>query len=155
MMWIVGIGIFLLLLFSFPRQTGVFLLVVILFSAGLFGWLFYKDHKRIEEHRREKFSILISAEFNTKSCTVDFPISISITNTYSRTLQKVSFELAGYREGYSSPIYRSLTYKSDRIIRPGETYVACWAVPNLEYGAQKHPPEGLIWRPSYSHGDFN
>jgi len=43
MAWVVGIGIGLLLLFAFPKQMGVVILLVVLGAGGLFGYLYLED----------------------------------------------------------------------------------------------------------------
>ena len=75
-------------------------------------------------------------------------------NGYTQTIQSLTFSLAGYREGYSSPVYEGLSYRSDRIVAPGETYTACWTQPGLRYGAQETPAGSLTWRATYSYAAF-
>jgi hypothetical protein len=154
MVWVVGIGIGLLLLFAFPRQMGAVILFLVVGAGVLFGFIYNAEQQRAEEHRKKIESITISAAYDP-GCEAAFPILISIRNGYTQTIQTLTFELGGYREGYSSPVYRGLSYKSDRIITPGQTYTACWTQPGLDYGAQEAPAASLTWRASYSYATFS
>lgn len=154
MAWIVGIGIALFLLFVFPKQMGIVILVVIGGAAALFGYLYLEDQRRAEEYRERKESITLEASYDLTKCSTEFPLLVEIRNGYTDTLQSLTFEINGYREGYSSPVYRGYSYKSDRIIAPGETYVACWTQPGLDYGARATPPQSLNWRATYSYASF-
>jgi hypothetical protein len=154
MVWVVGIGIALFLLFTFPKQMGVVILLLVVGACLLFGGLYIAEQQRDAEYRKREESITLSASFDVVRCSTEFPIFISIRNGYTETIQALTFDLEGYREGFSSPIYRGVAYKSDRIIAPGETHTACWTQPPLDYGAQEIPPAGLIWRASYSYATF-
>lgn len=154
MAWVVGIGIALFLLFTFPKQMGAVILLLVVAGAGVGGWLYIQDQQLAEERRQREESITLSAAYDIAGCSAEFPILISIRNGYTQTIESLTFELGGYREGYSSPVYEGSSYKSDRIIAPGETYTACWTQPSLDYGAQETPPAGLTWRASYSYATF-
>lgn len=142
MVWVFGIGIGLLLLFTFPRQ----MLALVLVLAAAAGGLLWFEHRKGEENRRRIASISLSASFDVGRCSTEFPILVGVRNGYTETLQSLTFSLVGYREGFSSPVYSARSVRSDRIIRPGETYDACWQVPQLDYGARPAPPETLRWR---------
>lgn len=152
--WIVGIGIGLLLLFSYPKQIGALILLVVLGAVGLFMAIQNAEQRRAEEHRKKVASIGLTATFDPVRCAAEFPILIGFRNGYTQTIQSLNFDLAGYREGFSSPVYVGRYLRSDRIIRPGETYEICWSVPSLEYGAQAEPPQDLNWRVTYSYAAF-
>lgn len=154
MAWVVGIGIGLLLLFAFPKQMGALILLIVMAGAGLFGFIYLQDQRRAEEYRKQEESITLSAAYGAGGCSAEYPILITIRNGYTQTLESLSFKLGGYHEGYSSPVYQGLSYTSDRIMAPGDTYTACWTKPSLRYGAQEVPPEGLTWRASYSYANF-
>lgn len=154
MAWIVGIGVGLFLLFAFPRQMGVVILFLVLAAAGIAGWIYLHDQQQAEERRQREESITLSAAYGAGGCAGEFPILINIRNNYTQTIESLTFELGGYREGYSSPVYEGSSYTSDRIIAPGQTYTACWTQPPLDYGAQEVPPAGLTWRASYSYANF-
>ena len=154
MVWVVGIGIGLLLLFAFPKQMGAVILFLVLAGAGLFGFITLQEQQRAEEYRKKVESIGLSASFDMVRCSAEFPILIGIRNGYTETIQSLNFELGGYREGFSSPVYLGRSLQSDRIIRPGETYEVCWSVPSLDYGATAGPPQALNWRATYSYAAF-
>ncbi len=152
--WVFGTGIGLLLLFAFPKQMGAVILLILLAGVGLLSFLHLQDQQRAEEHRKREESITLSAAYGAGGCSEEYPILITIRNGYTQTIKSLTFELGGYREGYSSPVYQGLSYTSDRIMAPGDTYAACWTQPSIHYGAQEAPPEGLTWRASYSYAAF-
>lgn len=154
MAWVIGIGIGLFLLVAFPKQMGAVILFLVLAGAGLFGFITLQEQQRAEEYRKREESISLSATYDAAGCSAEYPILITIRNNYTQTIESLTFELGAYREGYSSPVYQGLSYKSDRIMAPGDTYTACWTQPGLYYGAQETPPEGLTWRASYSYANF-
>lgn len=154
MAWVVGIGIGLFLLVAFPKQMGAVILFLVLAGAGLFGFITLQEQQRAEERRKKEESIGLSASFDMVRCSAEFPILIGIRNGYTETIQSLNFELGGYREGFSSPVYIGRSQRSDRIIAPGETYEGCWSVPSLDYGAQAGPPQAMNWRASYSYATF-
>ncbi len=139
MAWVFGIGIGLFLLFAFPKQMGVLILLLVVGAAGLFGFDYLQQQKRAEEYRKREESITLSAAYDMGRCSAEFPIFVEIRNGYTETIESLTFELGGYREGHSSTIYKGLSYTSDRILAPGETYTACWTQPSLDYGAQETP----------------
>lgn len=154
MVWIVGIGLGLFLLFAFPKQMGAVILLLVLGAAGLFFAIQNAEQRRADEQRKKVEAIGLTATFDSTRCSAEFPILIGIRNGYTQTIQSLNFELAGYREGFSSPVYLGRSLRSDRIIRPGETYEACWSVPSLDYGATAGPPQAMNWRASYSYAAF-
>jgi hypothetical protein len=154
MVWVVGIGFGLLLLFAFPKQMGAVILLLVLGVGGLFGYIYLENQRQTEERRKKEESISLSAAFDITGCSTEFPILVTIRNGYTETIQTLTFELGGFREGYSSPVYQGLSYRSDRIIAPGDAYTACWTLPSLHYGAQEAPPDSLNWRASYSYATF-
>jgi hypothetical protein len=154
MVWIVGIGLGLVLLFVFPKQMGALLLLLVFGGLGLFAFIYSADQRRADEDRRRRETIFLSAEFNVARCTAEFPILVTIRNGYTQTIRTLNFNLFGFREGFSTPVYRGSSYSSDRIIRPGGSYEACWSLPYLQSGAQNVQPAGLLWRASYSYATF-
>ncbi len=121
MVWVVGIGLGLLLLFAFPKQMGALIVLLVLAGAGLFGFLYLQDQQRAEEYRKREESITLSATYDAAGCSAEYPILITIRNNYTQTIESLTFELGGYREGYSSPVYQGHSYESDRIMAPGDT----------------------------------
>lgn len=146
MAWVIGIGVVLFLLFAFPKQMGAVLLLLLAVGGGVLGWIFYSDSQRLEEYKRIKESVSMSATFDAVRCSTEFPIIIKINNRHTETLISVSFGISGFREGYSAPVYKASYLTSDRIISPGQSYETCWAVPSLVYGAAAAQPETLNWK---------
>lgn len=151
MLWILGIGVGLALLFAFPKQM-FSLICLIAVGAGL---LFYVEHQKTETRKQRQASVVMSPTFDLGRCSSEFPILIAFKNGSSENLLSVNFELSGYQDGFSTPIYKTgPSYSSDRILAPGQSYEACWSVPSLTYGQRSMPPENLSWRATYSYASF-
>ena len=154
MVWVIGVGLGLFLFFSFPEQMLALMLLIVIGVAIFFGFVYVAD-QRIAKERREKVkSISISASFDTARCSIETPILIQVQNGYTKTIQDLTFDLGGYREGHSSAVYFGSFLRSDRIILPGQSYESCWPVPALDHGARARPPHVLDWRASYSYATF-
>jgi hypothetical protein len=154
MEWVVGIGIALFLFISFPRPMIIITGLVILIGGAGFGWMVMEDNRRIEEARQLRESVVLSASFDPVRCSPEFPIIVRFENKNPETLLAVSFDLAGFPEGYSEPVYRSFSAKSDRIIPPYESYEACWSVPGVYGISNPPPPESMTWRATVSYPTF-
>ena len=159
MTWVVGIGIGLFLLFKFPKPMTILLSVVILGASTFFGVSVYLEKQHDWKREEEKRSILLLASFDSGRCGTEAPILIRFENIGTKTILSVSFELRGYRTGFSSPVYGrsivgALGYESDKILSTGESYESCWKVPPLDDAAREVPPFSVEWRATYSYGDF-
>lgn len=146
MAWIMGIGIGLFLLFSFPRQMGLLLLVVV--GAGVALYLFVSESERrgAASRARELGTVDATARGDAAVCAdPNYPVVVSFVNrSPDRTLNAISFDLKAYKPGYSDAVLSSYSLRSDRILRPGEGYLACWSKP---YGTipAGYSPQTLSW----------
>ena len=147
MVWVIGIGLALFLVFALPRQmlaaTGMLVMAV----GGLFAWLEYTDYRQT----RDRDSVVLVATFEPESCAPDYPIRVKISNTDARTLLAVSFSLAGSVKDQNAPAYEGRSLASDRVIPPGKSHEACWSVPRLNEATTL---EGLSWKATVSHPTF-
>ena len=148
MAWVVGIGIFLFLLFAFPRSMGA---LIVLCGLAIGGFLLWQKLE-IDNRARERAAISITVSYDLERCSSDFPLFIEIVNGSDRTLEAVSFGIEGRRTGYSEPLYDSgyLGYSSDRIIASNDGWANCWTLPRQAYGASDqiialNPPDTLTW----------
>lgn len=76
---------------------------------------------------------------------MNYPVAISFVNrSPGRILNAISFDLKAFKPGYSDSVLNGYSLRSDRILRPGEIYVACWAKP---YGTipQGYSVQSLSW----------
>lgn len=154
MVWVVGIAFGLLLLFAFPRQMLVVLGLIVVAGGGLIGAIIHLENQRQKEAAERRSSVRMEASFNPSRCNTEFPILVKITNNYSRTLLNTNFSLSGFRDGFSKPIYQAVSYNSDKILDPGQSYEGCWQLPNVNYGVQSVSPELLNWVATFSYGAF-
>lgn len=140
MAWLVGIGIFLFLLFAFPKQVGGLLLLL---GIGV-GLLFWAGQQESEQRRAEQRSVSAKAAYDVRFCKEPFPISVAFSNLGRRATSNITFGLQAHRPGFSKAVLDGYR-ETDRIIQPGETYVLCWAVPT-QFG-EEIPTDvnQLIW----------
>lgn len=148
MAWVFGIGIFLALLFAFPKKTMI--LVGILLSIALLvgSYFFIEDYL----YKKKKESVKITIKYNLEICSDEYPLLIGIENESGSTLEKVSFTVDGKRKGHSKAVYKSRYsgYSSDKILEAGEIFGNCWTVPPLDYGVpdnykEQFPAKDMIW----------
>lgn len=139
MAWILGIGIFLLLQFTFPRQIVGLILILVVGGAGLYAF-----SEMTKEQRRR--AVKLTAAYSPGACSPDFPILVAIRNDSDRSVGRTWFSLRGYREGYSKPVLSATLLNTDKIIGPGEAWAGCWAIPD-DYGRKTHAnTSALIWK---------
>lgn len=131
MAWIVGTGLLLLLLFAFPRQMIGLLLVLLFAAGGIFLVLKQKGDRQAEERARVRSQVTVAVRYDPDLCAPSHPLAITVSNGADRTLKKVSFDLKGYRPGYSDPVLEGswFDYSTDRIILPSQDWLTCWSAP--------------------------
>jgi hypothetical protein len=148
MAWVIGIGIFLFLLFAFPRaMVGL----IVLCGVGIGGFLLW-DKIKTDERARLRAAVTVTVTHNIERCSPEYPLFIRIQNGSEDTVEKVSFGIEGNRAGYSDPLYDSgyQGYSSDKIIASGEGWANCWTLPRTAYGTSEqrlalYLPETLVW----------
>ncbi|ANL48629.1 hypothetical protein AMC87_CH04008 [Rhizobium phaseoli] len=144
MAWVVGIGIFLFLLFAFPRQ--IVGLIAIL-AAVIFGlWAYSSLNENARKASLRSLFVTVSATCNRS----DYPLYVTLTNGTGKTVTSTSFKVSGYKPGYSSSV-ASEWLTTDKIMKPGEVYTACWRVNG--YG-KEIDYSGLEWRAEVTSLDF-
>lgn len=148
MAWVVGIGIFVILLFAYPKKTMI-LVGVLLALAAAGGGLFFLDNYL---DQRKKDAVQVVVFFDLEKCSEEYPLFIGIVNGSGSTVEKVSFTVEGKREGYSDTIYRSgyADYETDKIIKDGDSIGTCWRIPPLVYGTpttykDRFPAKDIVW----------
>ena len=147
MVWVIGIGLALFMVFALPRQMLVVFGIFVMGLGGLFAWLEYADRRQT----RDRESVVLLATFEPEGCAPDYPIRVKISNTNAKTLLAVSFGLAGFLQDQSEPAYQGRAMASNRIIPPGQSHEACWSVPRLN---EATAPALLSWKATVSHPTF-
>jgi hypothetical protein len=148
MAWVIGIGIFLFLLFAFPRAiVGLIVLCGVIIGGALL-W----DKIKTDERARLRAAVTVTVAHDLEQCSPEYPLFVRINNGSENTVEKVSFGVDGNRAGYSDPIYESdyQGYSSDKIIARGDSWSTCWTLPRTAYGTSEqmlalHLPETLVW----------
>lgn len=143
MVWLLGIGIFLVLLFVFPRQMGTLLLgiVVLIALGGAYIW------QQGEGRKRARASVEVSVRYDVSACSSSFPLLVTYRNGSRRTVEKIIYDIGGFTPGYSDVVLQD-DYKTDRIIPPGQTYGECWSVPRAYFGASEARVTALTLAPA-------
>jgi hypothetical protein len=147
MVWVIGIGLALFLVFALPRQMLVVIGILMVGAGGFFAWLEYIDYRQT----RDRDSVVLLATFEPGGCAPDYPIRVKISNTNAKTLLAVSFSLAGFLQDESEPVYQGRAMASNRVIPPGQSHEQCWSVPRLNDATA---PALLSWKATVSHPTF-
>jgi hypothetical protein len=88
--WVIGIGIFVFLLFRFPKKTVGTVMLVIALAGIAFGWVTWQGERARAAFEREKKSIVTATRFDAGSCKdAAWPILVVISNTDSDVEQGV------------------------------------------------------------------
>lgn len=148
MAWVVGIGVALFLLFAFPKQIGILIGVAALLIVGAIGiyWI------NATQKERELSHVKLSAFYQPGQCSQEYPILINFENGTDKIIEKISFDLNGFRPGFSEAVSTDYYLSSDRIINPGANYRSCWKY-HKGYG-REFDPSKLQWEAVASNVHF-
>lgn len=158
MAYIIAAAILALLVIGFTRRTIVLLAVLVTLAFASVGLYLLQDTLRQREVAARNAALLTSVEIDP-ACGAETPLRITLRNTAALRLDAVTFDIAGYREGHSIPLYRTRGYLSDRILDPGEVWSGCHPLPEPIRGTDTsalatHPPETLRWSAENVAGRF-
>lgn len=148
MVWVLGIGIFLFLLFVFPRVMVGLIALCGVAIGGFFLWTKIGDNERA----RLRAAVTVTVTYDLERCNPEYPLFVQIFNGSEDTVEKVWFRIEGRRAGYSDPLYDSgyFGYSSDKIVPSGKGWANCWTLPRQAYGVSGqtialYPPKTLVW----------
>jgi hypothetical protein len=142
MVWIIGIGIFLFLLFMFPRQTGLTIGSLVGIATAIAGYFYLQD----QANNRKRALVTVNAAYGGTLCTdPNFPLSLIIQNGSDAALDKLSIDVTANRVGYSDDVFFEY-FSSDKIMQPNEYYSACWRLDDYKMKALQFPPLTLTWK---------
>ena len=144
MAWVIGIAVFFLLLFVFPRYA---LSIVLVIAAGVVG---VHISEQIERQKRAEIlaKFIITISYGGEKCSGSHPLFIRFFNGSDQTVTNAEFSVLGYRNGAGNPAMSSRfsAYKSDRIIPSNEGWANCWTLPTPILGGSVFSPETLDWK---------
>lgn len=86
--------------------------------------------------------VLVDVGYASKACNEKLPLAVFITNGSSKTVSLVNFDISVKIPGRSTDLVQHQyppAYKSDRLIKPGETSGDCWSLPDI-FGLDKGTP---------------
>lgn len=159
MTYVLAAAILALVIIGFTRRT-----VVVL--AGLVALVFLSvaaylasDARRQRQAEALDAAILVSV-LHDAGCAEVLPLRLSMKNTSDRIVERVTFDMAGYRKGHSIPLYRTRGYLSDRILAPQEEWSDCYPLPTAIRGTDtsglaENPPSTLRWSIENVDGTFD
>ena len=128
MAWVLGIGIFAFLLFLFPRQVGGTVALVLIFGAAVGTFFYLKNETETKAKRKLEAKVEALASYNPSICSdPTHPIKISFFNGADKTVNAIRLTVEARRQGYSSVVFSRLV-ESDKILKFGDQYTACWSV---------------------------
>lgn len=131
--------VLLAILKLWPGGLWLVLGIAALLVAGVLYW----------QNRAEKELALarITVTYDAAHCPAGRPLSVTIRNDASTTLDRVQFTLHASIPGYSGEVtpYTYRLLDSARILEPGESYAACYPVPVLSRAAAEAPVADLEW----------
>ncbi len=146
MVWIVGIGILLFLLFTFPRQTGIAIGSLVGIAAAIAGYFYLQD----QANNKKRELVSVDAAYGGSICTdPNFPLSLVIHNGSSEPLDRLSIDVTANRVGFSDDLFFEY-FSSDKIMQPNEYYSACWRLEDYKVKALQFPPSTLTWNAKIS-----
>ena len=144
MIW-VAIIIGIILLIVFPKQVGILIGAVVAGIAGIYLYI------QAEEDRKQKQrdAVVISVAYDTKACSEEYPLHVSVRNGSKKVVNKVSWSIGAYRQGHSNNVVDygysseySTPYSSDKILNPRQGFGLCYKTPSIK---GSHQPQSLNW----------
>lgn len=147
--YIVAAAILALLVIGFTRRTVVVMagLVALMFASVAIWLTIQRAERRDMQAMNDR---VVTEMLFDRTCPPLSPLRLRIDNTTDRQLDAITYDIAGYREGYSIPLYRSRDVTSDRIILAGQGRSDCHPLPDTIRGTDPapvadNPPETLNW----------
>lgn len=144
MVW-VAIIIGIILLFIFPKQVGILIGVVVAGIAGIYLYIQAEEDSK----QKQRDAVVISVAYDTNACSEEYPLHVSVRNGSKKVVNKVSWNIGAYRQGYSNNVVDygysgeyGTPYSSDKIISPGQGYGLCYKAPSIQ---GSHQPQSLNW----------
>lgn len=143
---------FLIVLINFPKQT-LSAIGVLIVGVLILWYAFVTIPEQKREYAENKVKIFVT--YNATACSPEYPLSIIIINNSGKTLNKAEWRLGAYRTGYSSNLIGyGNDYSSDKIIKSGESWSACYNIPknllSIGYGLDK-----LEYKVEYKYLNFD
>lgn len=149
MAYIIAAAILALLVIGFTRRTVVVMAALVaLMFASVAVYLAWQRAER-QDVQQMNARIQTTVAFD-RTCPPMTPLRLTVENTTDRQVDAVTYDLTGYREGFSVPLYRSRDVFSDRILGAGARHDDCHPLPEAIRGTDTapladNPPETLIW----------
>ena len=92
--------------------------------AGVQSWIY----------ERARSQVRVEIDSLGRGCEPQFPLGVWVINGSSKVVELTHFEFTARRPGFSRDLvsYGNRHRSWDKIIRPGESYGACYAYPALD-----------------------
>lgn len=143
--WVTGIGIFLWLLFAYPKKMLILIVGVVALGAATVGVFWLQDVLA----KRLMAQMAIRVVYDPADCSPTHPLSVAIHNRSNATILHIYYRVEGLREGYSSPHYVEWKW-TDKILQSDDTFRTCLAFRQKSVDdtglIRGMEPSSLIWR---------
>ena len=123
--------------------------MLIIFSAlsavALGAWLWTEHLSQTRQQKLE--AAVLRVVFDNRDCPADYPIHITIENSWTTNLLSVNFSLRATRPGHSDIIFDQSNpqYREDSIVAPGGKIGTCRMVPEKTATYADKIPETATW----------
>src|SRR4029079_2636562 len=127
MVWFEIILLFALLLALHHqfRAYGLLIFAGILVLWG--GYVWYRSNAESADADKIELTFRIDAA----ACPELKPIAVAIANNSPRTVRSIVFDAVVRQRGFSDERGRLASARSDKILKPGENFRACFVMPSL------------------------
>ena len=117
------------------KKLAKWMLVGVFIIALLFGviylWSTLSDWYQVGRHEPK---IAVIVKFDKTECPEkEFPLSIFVGNSSTKTIENISVYVKVTNLGYSKKINDYSSLHSDKLIKPTEGFQACWRVDSTKF----------------------
>ncbi len=128
MEWVAAAIVLALFIYA-PKKMFILLGVVLAIGAVVGAYFYYQDWAN--EKEIEKVEVII--KYSPEECKDPYPLHIIIGNSSDRVVEKVEWDIAVHKPGFSTDISQPgyHEYTQDKILKPKEGWGICARVPEL------------------------
>ena len=150
---------FVVVLVAYPKQTigcGIALLAAAAIGIAI---LIHNDQEQSQRWRARESAITATVTYSPRTCGDSAPLSVTVRNGSSETLDSIEMRLEAYRPGRSTDLlessYTDHTLKWDKILPPGQSETLCYSLPVPIARSTADTPVSLEFRIGYKSPRFH
>lgn len=108
------------------------IIIIALLGGVMYLWSTFSDWYQVG---RYKSKITVNVKFDKAECPEkDYPLSIFVGNTSTKTIEHISVDVKVTNFGYSNKINDYSSFANDKLIEPNKGFQTCWRVNSETYG---------------------